>query len=128
MCFEVYVKNYISYSWWLQFMYSILYNFKNFFNQCTPCCLQNLTQTPCIESVVVERSKKGRLSTLTCKGDSDLDSSSGGEDCDVETPIDLVSHQKMSFQFYYSWRFQIKFVRNCSEFVVGCCRGLIDWC
>ena len=66
------------------------------------CCLQNLTQTPCIESVVVERSKKGRLSTLTCKGDSDLDSSSGGEDCDVETPIDLVSHQKMSFQFYYS--------------------------
>lgn len=51
--------------------------------------MQNLTQTPCIESVVVERSKKGRLSTLSCKGDSDLDSSSGSEDSDDEAQIDL---------------------------------------
>lgn len=51
--------------------------------------MQNLTQTPCIESVVVERSKKGRLSSLSCKRDSDLDSSSGSEDSDDEASIDL---------------------------------------
>lgn len=51
--------------------------------------MQNLTQTPCIESVVVERTKKGRSSTLSCKRDSDLDSSSGSEDSDEDDPIDL---------------------------------------
>lgn len=51
--------------------------------------MQNLTQTPCIESVVVDRSKKGRLSSLSCKRDSDLDSSSGSEDSDDEASIDL---------------------------------------
>lgn len=42
--------------------------------------------------MVVERSKKGRLSSLSCKGDSDLDSSSGSEDSDDEASIDLVSY------------------------------------
>ncbi|XP_062608823.1 ubiquitin carboxyl-terminal hydrolase 16-like [Saccostrea cucullata] len=49
----------------------------------------NLTQTPCLESVVVDKSKKGRLCTLTCKRDSDLDSSSGSDDSDDEIIPDL---------------------------------------
>ncbi|XP_061193620.1 ubiquitin carboxyl-terminal hydrolase 16-like isoform X2 [Saccostrea echinata] len=51
--------------------------------------MQNLTQTPCLESVVVEKSKKGRSCTLTCKRDSDLDSSSGSDDSDEEILPDL---------------------------------------
>lgn len=42
--------------------------------------------------MVVERSKKGRLSLLFCKRDSDLDFSLGLEDSDDEVLIDLVSY------------------------------------
>lgn len=35
------------------------------------------------------------MSTLSCKGDSDLDSSSGSEDSDDEAQIDLVSTSQL---------------------------------